>query len=310
MKNILILGGFGFIGTNIIKYIDENLFGKYSVIVFDKYQDHPQNIKFKSIIQVYAGDFLDISFMDKIFSENKIDIVIHSLSTTIPTLSINARYDIETNLIPTVELLNTMVKYNVKDIVYISSGGAVYGNSSNYLHKESDDIYPISSYGVVKLATEKYLFQYSSLFHLKPLVLRLSNPYGKFHFSMKQGICNVALQSALQNIKFKVWGDGNAKKDYIFIEDFVDLLFKLLDKNITNEVLNIGSGDALSVNEILRFIAQRIPKFSWHYSEASKYDVTHFELDTSKLRDIIGDYKFTSIHEGLQRTIDWLKIEQ
>jgi UDP-glucose 4-epimerase len=309
MKTILLIGGYGFIGTNIIKYIDEYLVHKYEVIVFDQYIEHVHYVRFKSIIKSYAGDFSDTILMESVFAEKKIDIVIHSLSTTVPVSSFNARFDIESNLVPTVELLNCMIKYGVKNIVYISSGGAIYGNSLSYRHKETDNVTPISSYGVVKLAIEKYLLQYAILYGMQPLIIRPSNPYGPYHYSSKQGICNIALHAALQHQPFTVWGNGKAQKDYIYVKDFVDILFTLLQKNVYNRIINVGSGQIVSVNEILALIRAFVPDFTWHYTDASRFDVFHFELDTSALMDLIGNYPFVKLQEGLLKAKNWQQNE-
>lgn len=306
MKTILLLGGYGFIGSNILNYIDQNLSSNYRVIVFDKLSRHFASVSFGCVYKSYSGDFSDNVLIETIFEENKIDYVIHSLSTTVPATSINAKYDIESNLVPTVELLDSMIRHSVFDIVYISSGGAIYGNGLNK-HKEDEDVYPVSSYGVVKLSIEKYLMQYAQLYNLRPLILRLSNPYGKFHYSMKQGVINVALASAIKQQEFTVWGDGNGQKDYIYIDNFVDILFKLIDKGVHTEVLNVASREMLSVNTILDSIKYNISNFNWKYKESSKFDVQRFELDTSKLSSILGEYSFTPFSEGLKQTINWVQ---
>ena len=307
MKNILLLGGFGFIGTNLLKYIDSYCSEVYSVVVFDKLPMHPHGVTFDCVEKVYAGDFSDTMYLKSIFQNHKFDLVIHSLSTTVPSTSNNIRFDIESNLIPTIELLNLLVEFSVLDIIFISSGGAIYGDSAYKIkHKETDNTYPMSSYGVVKLAIEKYLFQYTSLYHLRPLILRLSNPYGRYHYSTKQGICNVALRSALQGDTFNVWGTGEAKKDYIFIDDFCDILFRLYANSIHNRVLNVGSGCVLSINQILDEIKSLVPTFCWSYKEASKFDISHFELDTLELNKIIGNYNFSTFGTGLDIVNKWL----
>lgn len=305
MKRILLLGGYGFIGTNILSYIDQNLKNEYEVVVFDKLSSHYAGLSFDCVKKSYSGDFSDNLLIDNIFNEEKIDIVIHSISTTIPATSFNAKYDIESNLVPTIELLNCMVKHQVYDIIYISSGGAVYGNGVNK-HKESDDVFPVSSYGVVKLSIEKYLMQYAQLYGLKPLILRLSNPYGKFHYSMKQGVINVALASAVNEHIFSIWGDGNSSKDYIFIDDFVDIMFLLMKSNINSSVVNIASNQLLSVNQIVNSVKGLIPSFTWEYKDSSKLDVSRFALNNTKLLSLIGDYKFTPFEEGLSITYNWL----
>ena len=307
MKTVLILGGFGFLGTNVIKMIDDSFAQSYQVVVLDRLLAHPSGEKFNCVKKVYVGDFSDESLLKSVFDENDIDMVIHSLSTTIPLGTNNARFDIETNLVPTIKLMDCMLEYKVHNIVYISSGGAIYGNGYEGAHKEDENASPISSYGVVKLTVEKYLMQYAANYGLRPLVLRLSNPYGPYHYSMKQGLVNVALATALGNERFVVWGDGTAEKDYIYVRDFVSIMFQLVDQGIHSKVINVGSGQVASVNQILGEIKQMVPSFLWEYKEASKLDVSHFELDTTLLSSYIGAYAFVKLDEGVKMTYEWEK---
>ena len=307
MKRILLLGGYGFIGSNLLKFIDEHLSSDYSVIVFDRYQVHPFGMSFKCVEKAYTGDFGDFALMESIFQQHKITSVIHLISTTVPSTSIDARFDIESNLLPTIELLNLMVKYNVNRIVFLSSGGAIYGNSNNNRkHREIDNLFPISSYGIVKLTIEKYLYQYTKLTKIRTLILRVSNPYGIYHYSEKQGVINIALRAAMSGQTFKVWGDGKAVKDFIFITDLCDILFRLLDKNEGYKILNVGSGNAVSLNHIFEEIKRSVPGFVYDYGEPSKYDVTHFEIDNSELLREIGTFNFLPLQKGIRKTLDWL----
>ena len=310
MKTVLVIGGYGFLGTNILKYIEDELRDQFNVIVLDRFPENRSGLVLHSVIKSYAGDFSDSTFVESVFAENRIDLVIHSLSTTIPALSHNARYDVETNLIPTLGLLSCMIRHNVSRIVYLSSGGAVYGDSIGVPHKESDDVFPISTYGVVKLAIEKYLMLYAKQFGLQPLIIRLSNPFGPYHYSMQQGICNVAIDTALSGKPFTVWGDGASLKDYIYVTDFVRILFMLIKKGIHGEVINIGSGNLSSVNDILHLVKKHIPGFTWAYGNSSSSDVAQFELDTSRLREIIGEYQFVGMEEGIRRVFDWKEGEK
>ena len=127
--------------------------------------------------------------------------------------------------------------------------------------------------------------------------------------SEKQGVCNVALRAGFNNKIFSVWGNGEACKDYIYIEDFCNIFFLLYRESVSNTVLNIGSGRAVSLNEILNNIKGLIPSFTSDYTEASEYDVSHFKLDISKLKKIIGDYDFIPFYKGIIMTLEWLENE-
>lgn len=288
MKTILLLGGYGFIGANLMKRVDsEHL--PYRFVVFDKFPTHQAGLSFDCLVRSYAGDFADTVLIEQVFAENDIDLVIHSLSSTVPLAAGSARYDVESNLLPTLSLLDTMVRHRVRDIVFFSSGGAVYGESApSKPHCETDELYPKSSYGVVKLAIEKYLFLYKTLYGVRPMVLRLSNPYGLYHYSQRQGIVNIALRAAMAGKPFTVWGDGTATKDYIFVEDVCRMVFALIEKEAYNEVINVASGELLSVNDIMAQIKRLYPAFEWTYQAANAHDVSRVELDTAKLHSFVS----------------------
>lgn len=307
MKTILVLGGFGFIGTNLLKYIDANYSSKFRVIVFDKFDKHAHGIFFDCIDKVYAGDFSDVHVVEQIFCENKIDIVLHFLSSTVPATSSNARYDVESNLVSTLDFLGVMDKYGVKDIVYMSSGGAIYGDVLQKVHNEEDAVYPKSSYGVVKLAIEKYLLSYAELYGFHTLILRLSNPYGPYHFNNKQGVINIAIRKALANDTLQIWGSGDGIKDYIFIEDVCDIIMRMIEDGVETNVYNLAASNALSVNDIANAIKKEIPSFRTEHIDASTVDVQSFELDITKLRQRLKGYKMTDFTVALRKTIEWQK---
>lgn len=306
-QGILLLGGFGFIATNVLRYIDENFADKYEIITFDRLDKHPFGVKFGCVKASYAGDFSDETQIEEIFKMHKIDVVFHFLSNTVPATSTNSQYDVETNLIPTLKLLGIMDKYGVKDIVYLSSGGAIYGDYLRKVHNEEDAVYPKSSYGVVKLAIEKYLLSYSELYGFNTLILRLSNPFGRYHFNKKQGIINIAIRKALANEKLEIWGDGNGIKDYIFIDDVCDIIMKLVENGVHTDVYNVASGFAMSVNNIVAAIKKEIPYFSTENVRAHSLDVQSFELDITKLRHKLRGYQMTPFEDAMRKTIDWQK---
>lgn len=306
MKTVLILGSHGFIGSNVLNYIDENLSHSYNVILFNKSESHPYGQNCNCCSKSYHSDFSDTTYLKSIFLENKIDIVFHFISTTTPATSSDIICDIKSNLISTIELVNLMVSFNVKDIVYLSSGGSVYGKTFEK-NSELSLTQAKSSYGIVKLAVENYLMMLADNGQIRPLILRLSNPYGPYHYSKKQGVINIALRAAFEENNFSVWGNGENLKDYIYVEDFVEILFRLLDLNIYNEIINVGSGKPISINNILFHIKNIYTSFSWNYTSAQNHDIEHFELELTKLKNLIGNYSFTSLKAGLNKTNRWLK---
>ena len=310
MKNILVLGGFGFIGTNIMKYV-ENTVNKYRFIVFDRFSKHLGGVLFKNISSVYSGDFSDEYVLNKIFDENKIDIVVHSISASVPATSVDNVFDLQFNVIPTIKLLDIMRKNEVKNIVFISSGGAVYGDIfCQGGHKENDVLFPKSAYGLSKLTIEKYFYLYSFQHSFKSLILRLSNPYGPYHYSQKQGVVNISLEKALKGECFEIWGTGEGRKDYIYVKDFCDILFKLLDFDYGQyAVINVGSGYLMSVNDIVSEIKMNyIHNFKFSYKQSNTLDVCSFELNLEKLKSFIGEnYPFTTFKDGLRETYKWYK---
>ena len=136
------------------------------------------------------------------------------------------------------------------------------------------------------------------------MCLRLSNPYGAFHLSEKQGLINIALRNAVNNKEFNVWGDGSNLKDYIYAEDAARIIFTLLKQRVTNQVLNIGSSKGYSINEILSIIKNLIPSFQINYKEAKSFDVSKVILNTEAVAGYI-DFELTPLHAGINNTYQW-----
>ena len=168
-------------------------------------------------------------------------------------------------------------------------------------------LFPKSAYGVSKLVIEKYLYLYSIQNNIRSLVLRLSNPYGPYHYSQKQGIINIALERALNKKQFEVWGDGNGRKDYIYIEDFCAILMILIEKWSKNYAgINVGSGQLLSVNDIVKEIKNEVNNsFVWTYKNANALDVQDFKLNLMSMNSILESFAFTSFKEGINKTQQW-----
>ncbi|MCR9296653.1 MAG: NAD-dependent epimerase/dehydratase family protein, partial [bacterium] len=192
----LVLGGSGFIGSHLV---DRLLTEQHQVAVLD--------VKPAALpVECFVGQLEDSDLLKKALQGR--DLVFHTVSTTVPaTSNKNMEFDIASNLISFVRLLELMRENQVERVVYLSSGGAVYGNPIDYPIREEHPLNPISSYGIVKVAAEKYLFLFQELYGLKPIIIRPSNAYGPRQSIVKpQGIIGHFLSRALQGQPLEIWG--------------------------------------------------------------------------------------------------------
>ena len=270
----------------------------------------------KKINNIAAGIDIGSNSIRLLIAEvenNKIKEIIYQekattrLATNIDKTGMLAKEPFDKSIAVLAGFKKAVDKYNVKNIIFISSGGAIYGDKS--IDSISEEILPnpISSYGIIKYTIEKYLYLYHKQNSINYLILRLSNPYGPYHYSEKQGVINVALRKAFANDLFYVWGNGLGAKDYIYIEDFCKIIFLLVEKPVINEVYNIGSGKSYSLNYILNCIKNKNHGFKWEYSKANDNDVKNVSLNINKLLNIIPDFNFTTLEEGLSLTSKWIK---
>lgn len=304
MEKNLVVGGSGFLGLNWLAYLQQHG-AESEVVVFA--HEKPAGVEFPSFVTFVEGDYADAKALDDLFSSHPFDRVFHFASSIIPAISSeNIRQDIESNLLPTIGLMEMMKKHQVSKLLYLSTGGAVYGNVTEEKVKEDYPCKPISSYGIIKLAVEHYIELYAKLYQIDYLILRLSNPFGEFHRSPKQGVINIAVRRALQGEVMTVWGDGSQAKDYIYAADIGKAIDGLIKAGVKNETINVGSGESLSLNEIIKRIQTKLPAFQVEYKEAKLTDVQQICLDTAKLASKIN-WEITSFDQALDATIAYEK---
>lgn len=297
---IVILGGQGFIGHNLTSKLKE--YGHHIVVVTNKI-DESRIINGVEYVEI---DITKLNEVEHIFEQ--VDLVYHLISTTVPTTSNrDIEFDISSNLIATVKLLEICVKCEVEKVIFTSSGGAIYGNVKTTPITEEHDVNPISSYGVVKLAIEKYLFMYHELYGLKYTVLRVANPYGLYQQNVGQGIINVYLRNILQGKAIEVWSDLKVTKDYIYIDDLVDAMVMSIKENIVG-VYNVGSGTGHSIQEIIEGIEEVVgDKIEIVYKNKVKTDVSLNILDITKFREASGWKPKVTLNLGIRQLYKWLK---
>lgn len=304
-KNVLLIGGTGFIGRNIIDFVlKQEEFSNYNFVVLSR---NNHNDKHYSNLDYVKGDYADKNLLISLFYKWNFTKVFHCATSTTPLSSgNNILCDINGNLIATIGLLDVMKDFGCKLILYISSGGAVYGEKHLDMISENEICNPVSSYGVVKLTIENYLHLFQTQYGISYLILRVSNPFGKFHVSENQGVVNIAIRRVLKEIPMEVWGDGNQSKDYIYVDDLVKIIFLLLKNGIVNKTINVGSGKTQRLNRILDSIKIYLPNLQVNYVASKETDVKDFCLDISLMQSLLN-FQFTPFDEAIQKTISWEK---
>lgn len=310
--NCLVLGGGGFIGLNLCEALLEN---KHSVRVFERprlkievKRGEEVESKVLSALEWVEGDFSNPA--DIRAAVDGCDVVFHLICTTLPkTSNDNPIYDIESNVISTVRLLDAARANKVKKILFISSGGTVYGIPQQIPIPETHPTDPICSYGIAKLAIEKYLGLYHHLYGLDYCILRVANPFGRLQrVASSQGAVAVFLHRALKNEPIEIWGDGSVIRDYVYISDVVGAFLKAMNNTGKFRIFNIGSGRGHSLNELLDIIEALIGyKVRRVYKEGRTLDVPINMLDISKARDWLDWQPRTLLKDGLMKTLEWMK---
>ena len=301
---VILIGGSGFIGSHLVDILLEN---DQQVIVFDR---HPE--KFRSPIakvKYIEGEMGNRKALEEAIAEG-IDQVVLLASATVPkTSNEDPTFDVQANLLETLAVLDISVKYKIKKVLYFSSGGTVYGIPKSIPIKEDHSTYPMCSYGIVKLATEKYLSLYHHLYGLPYAALRLSNPYGvRQDPDSIQGIIPIFISLVLRNKPLTIWGDGSTVRDYVHIRDVAQLSLAALNSSESG-VFNVGSGVGLSVNELIDRISTTLSVSPVVQIKPGRaFDVPSVVLDCSEAQRRFQWKPQCDLNRGIAEIADWLQI--
>jgi UDP-glucose 4-epimerase len=305
MKSCLVLGGNGFLGSHIAEALVKR---GYSVKVFDNFKFGMTNLQnIKNDIELINGDFLNEDSINKALKG--IDYLFHFISTTVPaTAAKDPVFDIETNLIGSVKLLQLAVKNSVQKIIFPSSGGTIYGEPEYLPVKETHPLNPQDPYGISKLAIEKYLYFFYKTYGMDYLILRYSNPYGeRQNIYGQQGVIPIFLNKVIMNEPPELYGDGSMERDYVYVGDAVQATIESLESKIKSKVINIGSGEAVSVNKLLEIISKVVGReLKPIYIPDNVVRVQKIVLDISLVTQEVGWKPSTSLRDGIDKTWNWI----
>ncbi len=304
-KKVLVTGGAGFIGSNVV---DRLLKEGYSVVVLDNLSTGlKENINPDA--KFYLADICDREKVKEIFEVEKPDYVSHHAAQIDVRKSVsNPIFDLKSNVIGSINLIEEALANGVKKFIYISTGGAIYGEPDSLPVDETYPVNPLSPYGVSKHAVEHYLYLYSHNAGLKYTVLRYANVYGpRQNPHGEAGVVAIFTGKMLQGESPTIFGTGKQTRDYVYVEDVASANILCMEKG-NGEIYNLGTGRETSVVELFKLL-KRIIGFNKPplYADAKTGEVERISLDAGKAGQEINWKPDHTLEEGFEKTVMYYK---
>lgn len=298
--NCVILGGFGFLGSHLCDHLLEL---GHKVRLFDRFEARNDNVQHVlNQVEVMQGDFANERELCQ--AVEGMDIIYHLVSSTHPKSSNEDPYfDLASNLLPTVRLLEFLKYKQDSKVIFFSSGGTVYGIPEQVPIPEDHPTAPICSYGIHKLAIEKYLHFYCHVHGMNCAIMRVANPFGERQRpDHVQGAVAVFMDRVLKGAEIEIWGDGSVVRDFVYIKDVMTVAGMLAEYAGPMHVFNVGSGQGHSLLDLLsaiQVVTGITPKVRYTPGRAS--DVPSNVLDITRLNQALGWSPAWTLEAGLRR---------
>ena len=302
--NVLVTGGAGFIGSNVVDGLLDNGF---NVTVLDNLSTGKKE-NLNPLSRFYKTDIRDKKALEEIFKEVKPEIIYHLAAQIDVRKSVaDPAFDALTNIIGSINLFELAVKYNVKRIIFSSTGGALYGEPDNLPANESTEIAPLAPYGVSKYCTEQYLNYFKRIYGIERVILRYANVYGPRQDPLGEaGVVAIFTGRILNGEKPIIYGDGNQTRDYVYVKDIVKA--NLLAMDGKEGTYNVGTGIETSVNGLVKMFSSALnKKIDPIYAPPRKGEVQRISLNGAKAKRELGFIPEYSLERGLKETIEWFK---
>jgi UDP-glucose 4-epimerase len=303
---IMLTGGAGFIGSHIADFFIKE---GHQVIIIDNLSTG-KKANLNPAASFYHLDIRDQG-LEEVFDREKPDILTHHAAQVSVRDSVtDPIHDLEINIRGTVHLLELSRKYDVKKIIFASSGGAIYGEQDYFPADEKHPLRPLSPYGVAKLTGESYLYYYQQNFDLPYVALRYANVYGPRQDPLGEaGVIAIFSQSMLTGKHPIINGTGEQTRDYVYVEDVARINLLALHGDIKG-TFNVGTGKETTVNYLFTKIQSlthaRAPEV---HGESKKGEQFRSVLSAEKAKQILGWEPKVEFDEGLKRTVEFFKAK-
>jgi UDP-glucose 4-epimerase len=301
-SRILMIGAAGFVGRSLSRRLLAAGVAVEGIVRSPTSQVEPG-------VRVHTGGLEDGATLRTLVE--RCDAIVHVASASTPSASrVAPSIEALLNLAPTLRLLETLQDSPTKPLVYMSSGGAIYGSPALDAVPEDAPLAPQSYYAAGKASIEMFLQAYARAFAGVVTVLRPSNVYGpgQPHY-VAFGVVRTMLQHALDGTPMEIWGDGRVVRDYIHIDDLVDAFVAVLSAPPSNRTYNVGAGVGHSLREVLAEVELAAGRpIEVHFRPARAIDVPRIVLDTRRIKAELGWSPKVTLPEGIADTWRWLAM--
>lgn len=305
MLTSLVTGGAGFIGAHVTNELIK--LGHHVIVLDDLSGGYEENINPKALF--IRGSITDHELVQRIFEENKIDYVYHLAAYAAEGLShFIRRFNYNNNLIGSINLINESIKSKIKCFVFASSI-AVYG-AGQLPMTESMTPSPEDPYGIAKFAVEQDLKSAHEMFGLDYIIFRPHNVYGEYQniADRYRNVLGIFMNQLLQNKPLTVFGDGSQTRAFTYIGDIAPYIANSVNISAAyGQIFNIGADQVCSINELATTIMDILGKRNNITYLEARNEVLHAYSDHSKIKRIFNIKKFTTLTDGVTRTVNWVK---